>query len=264
MHIPKFPHDARGIVTKLLLSFLSRSRLRPQRLYIPALRQEICDPREVSSTFNEIFVEEIYCPIKPLPVNCRIVDVGAHYGLFAIYAMLKLPASEILCVEPNPYSFEILSSNIAAAKKHGVRISLIPSAIAVEKGPVQMYLPEKCKTSIGSSILEPPGEPYRTVNVSAITITEAIQDGCYFLKLDAEGIEYDVLQNAIIVPSKVREIAVEIHEIGRQPDRFYALVNTLFQRGYFAYTTDGTAFTIKDAYEVTADPKRTTMVLHFV
>jgi FkbM family methyltransferase len=218
----------------------------------------------VSSTFNEIFVQEIYRPIKPLRYNCRIVDVGAHYGLFAIYAMLKLPASEILCVEPNPYSFDILRWNIGAANKHGVAISLVPFAIAAQEGPVKMYLSENCNTSLGSSILIPPGEPYLAVDVTAVTIAEAIRDHCDFLKLDAEGIEYDVLQNAIIIPSRVGEIAVEIHDISRQPDRFCAMFNTLLERGYSAFTTDGMAFTIDDVHEAKAGSKSKTMILHFV
>ena len=109
----------------------------------------------MSSTFNEIFVEEIYRPIKPLPVNCRIVDVGAHYGLFAIYAMLKLPVAEILCVEPNPYSFKILSRNIAAANKHGVRIFAYSIRdLHAERTRANVSL-EDCETSLGSSILKP-------------------------------------------------------------------------------------------------------------
>jgi len=251
----------------MVLAFLSHSGFRPKRLYLPGLGH-IHDPREVSSTFNEIFVDKVYQPIKPLPPNCLIVDIGSHYGLFAIYAMLRLNVAEIRCFEPNPFSFKILSANIAATNNPGTKVNLYPHAVAETNGFVQMLLPENNLTSIGSAII-PDGVTAidrricRVIRVPAISIAEAIRNECDLLKLDAEGIEYDVLRNSVITPARVREVAVEVHEVNRQPQRFRELIQSLIERGYSVFGSNRKALSMKDTQDMLQCDKINNTVLHF-
>ena len=221
-------------MTRFILSTLSRFGIRPARLYLPALRQVIHDPCEVSSTFGEIFTDQIYRPIKPLRPGSRVVDIGAHYGLFAIY-MLRLGAGEVCCYEPNPASFAMLRRNLAEYRnERHARIETINAAVCAEQGMVRLFVP---RSSVSAHVmpksyvlLDPD-----CVDVRAITIEQAVGPGCDFLKLDAEGVEYDLLQNAICRPDRVGEIAVEFHDIARRCDELDAVVALLTDRGYQLY-----------------------------
>lgn len=66
----------------------------------------------IDSAFHEIYELGIYhsdhCSITPGDV---VVDGGAHYGLFSIYAAL-LGAAELICFEPDPKTCSALQSNI--------------------------------------------------------------------------------------------------------------------------------------------------------
>src|ERR1039458_2226545 len=140
------------ISSKIILALLRRTTLRPKRLYLPGMQQFIFDPREVVSTFNEIFVCEIYRPIKPLPNNCRVLDIGAHYGLFTIYAMLRFRVGKIECFEPNPNTFQFLRANIAAAHDNS-RVSLNPVAVCGQSGTTKLFIPADGATSVASRLL---------------------------------------------------------------------------------------------------------------
>jgi FkbM family methyltransferase len=245
MHMPTFPRDISGILTKAILWILSKWGIRPARLYLPALRMVFNDPREISSTFNEIFVDQIYRPVRPLRRGCKIVDIGAHYGVFMIYAMMRLCPGEIRCLEPNPYSFEILRKNLAAARNRGeVPIEIKPVAVAAEDGQVRFLIPKKCTTSLGAKSLPrhqfvDASEDFINLEVRAITIERAIDSKCDFLKLDGEGIEYEILINEIFTPANVGEIAVEFHDIIDRREEFLHVVDTLCERKYGVFNAKG-------------------------
>ena len=224
----------RMMTTRFILSALSRSGVRPTRLYLPALRQFIHDPREVSSTFGEIFTDQIYRPVKPLRPGSRVVDVGAHYGLFAIY-MLRMGAGDVSCYEPNPASFAILQRNLAGYRnEHHARIETINAAVCEKKGRVRLFVP---RSSVAARVM-PDSYIVRDpdcVDVTAITIEEAVGPGCDFLKLDAEGVEYDLLPNAICRPDRIGEIAVEFHDIEKRFSELDEILALLTKRGYRPY-----------------------------
>ena len=232
------------ISSKIILALLRRTTLRPKRLYLPGMQQFVFDPREVVSTFNEIFVCEIYRPIKPLPNNCRVLDIGAHYGLFAIYAMLRFMADKIECFEPNPNTFQFLRANIAAAHNNS-RVSLNPVAVCRQPGTTKLFIPADGAMSVASRILHShqesePGVNGSVLDVRAISIEDALgEKTCDFLKLDAEGAEYDILKSDLIRPKLVHEIVVEMHDIGQHKEELFEIFDLLFTRGYRSYDMSG-------------------------
>lgn len=262
--MPKLPSDVRGLVTKLLLAAVARLPWKPKRLYLPLLRQTVRDPHSTVSTYNEIFVHEIYRPIRPLPAGARVIDVGAHYGMFAIYAMRKLGASRVDSFEPNPYTFEVLQENISTADPKQACIAIHPVAVTLDGKPAQILVKDNNKTSVDSSVVHRPAnldEPYHLVDVKVLPIAQALQNGCDLLKFDAEGIEYDVLQHETVTPARVREIVTEIHYIDQQPQRFRDLVNTLLARGYTAYDEGRTKLSPQDIDAIAR--VRSALTMHF-
>jgi len=265
MNWADLPNNPQKVVSKAMLSLLRRSGYRPWRLYLPALHQMLHDPREAVSTFHEIFVREIYRPVKSIPVNGRVVDVGSHFGLFAIYAMLNFPVSKIDCYEPNPQSFRILTANIGAARnKHRVSVSLNPAAVALTTGQVVLSVPRDCDTAVSSTILPSHAslEDFIRITVPTMSIAKVIGTRCDYLKIDAEGAEYDLLSDSIISPDNVREIAVEMHNISESSDKFNSTIRNLVDRGYRLYDAGGRPVS-KEALCSGPHSGRTAEILHF-
>eukprot|EP00471_Norrisiella_sphaerica_P002218 CAMPEP_0184492322 /NCGR_PEP_ID=MMETSP0113_2-20130426/22865_1 /TAXON_ID=91329 /ORGANISM="Norrisiella sphaerica, Strain BC52" /LENGTH=1031 /DNA_ID=CAMNT_0026877047 /DNA_START=297 /DNA_END=3392 /DNA_ORIENTATION=+ len=78
------------------------------------------DRNEAEYLYNEIFLRRSY-EISHLDLDfnaadhergINIVDVGANIGLFALYCQKRWPFSRLLCVEPIPEIFHVLSTNL--------------------------------------------------------------------------------------------------------------------------------------------------------
>ena len=257
--------DLSALAAKIILSVLSRSGIRPRRLYLPSLRQIIYDPVEITSAFSEIFIKEIYRPVGPLPAGCKIVDIGAHTGMFAIYALLRLRASQIRCFEPNPHSFRYLTANVAAARNpQGAQIAIYELAVAKEAGPIQLFIPRDCSTSVATTTVVGmhSAEDVIEVRSRAITLAEAVGERCDFLKIDAEGVEYDLLMDEMVRPLRIGEIAVEVHKFGKRWNDFLRLIDTLTARKYRVFDFRGELLT-SDAIRTFCQLEDQAMVLHF-
>jgi FkbM family methyltransferase len=126
----------------------------------------------------------------------------------------------------------MLRRNLAEYRnERRARIETINAAVCAEKGRVRLFVP---RSSVAAHVMPKSYivlDPH-CVDVSAITVEEAVGPGCDFLKVDAEGVEYDLLQNAICRPDRIREIAVEFHDIPRRCDELDAVVALLTSRGY--------------------------------
>jgi FkbM family methyltransferase len=184
--------------------------------------------------------------------------------MFAIYAARELGASEIVSLEPNPHTFAVLRENVNASGPGRGRIALHNAAVTFAGGNVQMLIKDNNKTSVDSSIVFRPAgldEPTHLIDVPSVSIADAINDHCDFLKFDAEGIEYDVLLHDVINPARVSQIVAEVHSIDQQPQQFYRLVNNLNERGYTAYDTDRQPLSKSDIEAIGRE--RSTLIMHF-
>jgi len=70
------------------------------------------------SVLAEIFKEREYKISEAAIAQAKhpILDVGAHVGLFSLYARLLNPNVEILAIEPEEKNFKILKENIKQNK----------------------------------------------------------------------------------------------------------------------------------------------------
>lgn len=249
-----WPRDLPSIATKGMLSFLRRTGLRPKRIYLPALEQVVYDPREVCDPFHEIFVAQWYRPLKPLRSGAKIVDIGAHYGMFSLWALRNLPVGQIDAYEPNKASYRVLSANIDGANKRGVQLRTHEAAVALAEGTASLFVPSDSDTSMGATICALHRPPQVNVfEVPTVSIESIIGDRCDFLKIDAEGIEYETLAHPIVNPSRVGEIVAEIHDIHRRREDFLTLVDMLARRGYRAFDAQGVALSHADLLALTAN-----------
>ena len=147
-----------------------------------------------------------------------VVDIGANIGLFSVYAAKVCRAERVISFEPFPENFEMLRKN--AEQNQLDSITCVNQAVAGNRGMRTLILDS---TDAGSHSLvsgvatAPTG---RSVKVDCCTLDEVFQRFALsridYLKMDCEGSEYEILENAVSRLGQIRRISMETHTT---PDR---------------------------------------------
>lgn len=160
-------------------------------------------------------IEEYAKPGFSIKPNDIVVDVGAHIGLFTIYASQFCTNGKIYSFEPIKENYELLLENIKSNNlKH-----VVPFNIAVSKSDkfLKLYLNED---ESGHSMFT---ESALSIHVESTTLQKFFDDKniehCNFLKLDCEGAEYEIIKN---LPSeyfkKIDKMVIEYHMADSSPE----------------------------------------------
>lgn len=133
--------------------------------------------------------------VNQLRPGDTFVDVGANIGIYSLHAARKLNRSgAVFSLEPSPDAARILARNIAL-NGFGDLVTPIHAAASCREG--QLYLagdPRKWNSLQLHAHL--PGIPIRVTTVDTILAGSDEQEHFHFLKIDAEGVEFDVLEGA--------------------------------------------------------------------
>lgn len=140
-----------------------------------------------------------------------VVDVGAHIGLFTIYASRFCKKGKILAFEPIKENYETLLENLKLNNLENVLAHNL--AVSNKNTPVKIYL--NISDQAAHTIY---GTGQNFVEVNSITLREIIDSKCNrvdLVKLDCEGAEYDILG---ALPTeyfeRIDRIRMEYHRIG--------------------------------------------------
>jgi FkbM family methyltransferase len=145
-----------------------------------------------------------------------VVDVGAHVGLVSVYLAKRWPFLRIHAFEPHPANHRNCATNLSL---NGVAdtVSLSPLAITGDGRPLFLqWLP--VNTGGASAVFAMPaarsvGPLPSTTLEDAFTSLLAPGQRCKLLKLDCEGLEYEILARPGIL-ERVDHLAAELHEPG--------------------------------------------------
>ena len=154
---------------------------------------------------NDIWINRTYCPNDNFKIkdNYTVIDIGAHIGLFSIFAYKSAKNVRMFSYEPMKKSFEVLKKSIKLNKADVKAFNL-------------GILGESCKRKLHMNsfginpILGIPTE------INCITLEDIFKrnkiERCHFLKIDTDGSEYEILLNT---PrkyfKKIDLIAIECH-----------------------------------------------------
>lgn len=153
---------------------------------------------------GQIFFDDCYRLTAVNPQPATILDVGANVGLFSLVARHHFPHAVIHCYEPNPDLHDCLRGHV---------------------GPLQVEVFEEAvgsradKVAMGGS----GGSLYKHVVVGTDgalpmtafdTAVQRIGGRVDLLKLDCEGAEWDIIENAKGFDA-VAELAMEFHLAAR-------------------------------------------------
>lgn len=168
----------------------------------------------------------------PVPADARcIVDLGANYGAFTLFAARRAPRARIVAVEPHPQAFSRLEEHVAG-NGLSARVECWPVAVAAAEG--ERWMSADPRDAGPSRGIHPPGTvpdrpfarvrtlPFATVLQRALRAagTERID----LLKMDVEGAEHEIVPHltpAVLAP--VRRWAMEYHPNGPAAPLFAAL-----------------------------------------
>lgn len=171
------------------------------------------DPRSTDiHVFTEIWLENLYTiPRFEIGIKDVVIDVGAHVGMFSIFASQFCKKGQVYSYEPAKENFNVLNENLSKNRITNVRA--YNKAGSSKKGKMRFYL---SGDDFAAHSLYSKSEKW--IEVETTTLKDIFNDNkletCNFLKMDCEGAEYDMLMN---LPEdylkKIRKICLEYHNI---------------------------------------------------
>ena len=193
--------------------------------------------------FRQVFIEREYQLVTNIPGTLEvIIDAGANIGLTSVYLSTQYPEASIYAIEPEGGNFQLLKMNTKSLERvHGVQ-----GALWNKDELVDILSPNKLDWAFRIGNHKPhisdavPG--YRVRSFANAHGLQRIS----LLKMDIEGAEVEVLNDAKDWIGIVDNIVVELHE------RFRPGCEELFMRhtSNFAATATSGELTLVSRSEI--------------
>jgi FkbM family methyltransferase len=187
--------------------------------------------------FHEIWTKKVY-DRRLQATDEIIVDVGAHIGLFTLFAAVKCQRARIFCFEPDPDNFQILMKNILL-NNLGTRVKAFMVGLSGKKGRRVMHISDSENTG-NRSIIDSYKKEH-TLEIKTISLSEVCKvcgiDHIDFLKMDIENAEAEVLltprSNKTL--EATRTISIEFHNY----ENYLKIKNALRTKGFHFENVSG-------------------------
>ena len=180
-----------------------------------ALNLDYHSNKKQISIFKEVFYHKVYELGLPKGIeNGVIVDIGAHYGYFSIFAAKNIGTkSKIYAFEPSDDNFVNLIKNIQST---GLK-NIIPSQMAISSTSTDrhFYTAKSWNHSLFENYLDymEPSTIVQCLTLADFISVQKIKQ-IDFLKIDCEGAEHEILQNCDLnTLMKINTISMEIHDM---------------------------------------------------
>ena len=182
-------------------------------------------PDADESVVAEIFDWRDYKAVEEIIAksDLPVLDVGAHIGIFSLYASALNPTVKIYALEPEKVNFALLLKNIFANKLENVKVHKIALAGKTEKREL-VLAPDSINHHLAGAGDEnaaadskresvpaiSPADFFKTYNIAAVGL----------MKMDIEAGEYEVFENMSDEDfSKIHNIILEYHDYGGRSHR---------------------------------------------
>lgn len=142
----------------------------------------------------------------------RIVDVGAHIGVFTRLAAELAPNARITAIEGEPENWAALEKNVAA---FGDRVAIVKGVCSYDRRPLRWwsaFTRQGCESTGGGMVVSADAnlDPNRYSREGApVRVTLDGMTSIDILKLDCEGSEFSIIGNADL--SRIGFILGEYH-----------------------------------------------------
>lgn len=159
-------------------------------------------------TLYEVLAREVYRLPSGITSRVRtIVDLGANIGLTSLYYSTLLSEIQVVCVEPHPESFRLLTLN---GQQNGFAWHTVPCAVGAMSGLGTLSV-HRLSQQHHLADIAPAGAISVRVKRMAELLEDAGLDEVDLLKVDIEGGETALFSEDASWLKRVRVIIVEFH-----------------------------------------------------
>jgi FkbM family methyltransferase len=180
---------------------------------------------------KEIFGENCYY-IELEEEEPVIVDLGAHIGMTVIYFKMLFPKARVIAFEPILANFALLKKNVEENQLQNVE--LVQAVVAPKSGVLQIQEPVgEGAWKSGAGIIPRGWKGIQTnqeIKVEAVGIQEVISQKIDIMKMDIEGMEYEVIRNMGPNIRNIKNLLIEVHP--RKDHRIEEIQKILVQNGF--------------------------------
>jgi FkbM family methyltransferase len=207
-------------------------RVASYRLRRSGLRCSLRHDGHDAWVLHEVFGKRAYAPPARVAglLACagespRVVDVGAHLGLFGLYVLSSYPTARITSFEPDPDNAALLERTVVA-NGLGSRWEIVRAAATAASGRVGFV------AGLGERSHLAAARDRDATTVDAVDVFDWL-DGVDLLKIDIEGGEWTILADPRFLAISARAIVVEYHShLCPEADPERAATNRLVEAGY--------------------------------
>lgn len=185
---------------------------------------------DIQAFANVWIIEEYNKSGFEITDNDVVIDIGAHIGLFTLYATQHCKTGRIFCFEPVKDNFDLLVENIRI--NNLLNVNYFNKAVHSHNEPVRVYLDDIDQAA--HSIF---GHGKKFVDVDTVTLPQIFDSNeiklCNLLKLDCEGSEYEILRaTSDEYFKKIQKICLEYHILKNDHKSLHLLKNRLSSLGF--------------------------------
>ena len=165
--------------------------------------------------------------------NDVVIDIGAHIGLFSLFASQYCKNGKIFSFEPITENFELFMDNINSNSIKNIHAFNL--AVNKENDKVKIFYNQD---DSAHSVF---GRSSKTVFVNGISLKRIFDDNkierCDFLKIDCEGAEYDIIDSLPIEYfAKIDKMMIEYHFADSKRELSEKLISKINNAGFIIET----------------------------
>jgi FkbM family methyltransferase len=174
-----------------------------------SLRENTTDAFVVGEVFSLREYEAKGFDIAPTDI---VVDIGAHIGVFTVYAARRASKGLVLAYEPFSENFVYLQQNKEINNLSNLKI--FNKAVTSTGSNIDLFI--SALNTVCHSLYKL-GSTKRAIQIQSTTLKDMFEenklDKINFLKIDTEGAEFDIILNASMdVLDKIDKLIVEYHD----------------------------------------------------
>jgi FkbM family methyltransferase len=181
---------------------------------------------------SDVWVKKVYTPAGfSIEDGDTVFDIGAHVGVFSIFAAKAAKNVKVYSFEPFHENFKLLKENVSM--NDATNIVAVNKAIADKSDRRELYI---SPDNQGGNSFYGGGQHTSKNLVPTISIAEFLAQNSIntidFLKMDCEGAEYEIFFNCPAnVFKKIRKISMEYHNLDDKRNS-QTLANLFEKNGY--------------------------------
>lgn len=177
-------------------------------------------------SLKEIFIDEVY-QFTASKEKLQIIDCGANIGLSVIYLKKLFPNASITAIEPDKKVFSQLEYNLS--NFDFTNVELFNAAAWINYEPISF----ESDGGLGGKITD---KADTSTFVNTVRLKDLLRNQIiFFLKMDIEGAEYEVLKDIKEELKNVENLFVEFHTGFGEKNKLAEILSWIDEAGFKYY-----------------------------